>query len=101
MKYIFDLDGTLCSQQKSGNYYKAEPYTKRIEYVNALYLSGHDITIWTARGMSTGRLKALSLWFLTWRQLRKWKVKYTKLRMMKPAYDFWVDDKAYQDVDFF
>ena len=32
---------------------------------------------------------------LTKMQLKKWKVKFTKLIMGKPSYDIFVDDKAY------
>ena len=39
--------------------------------------------------------KAISLGYnLTKNQLKKWKVKYTKLLLGKPSYDLIIDDKA-------
>jgi hypothetical protein len=35
------------------------------------------------------------------KQLKKWGVKHTELRMNKPSYDFWIDDKAYNANTFF
>lgn len=90
MRYIIDIDGTICTQQKSGEYHKAEPYRDRIEQLNALYDAGHELVYWTARGMSSG----MNHTELTKQQLIDWGCKYTELKMNKPSYDVWVDDKA-------
>lgn len=90
MKYIVDIDGTICTQQKSGEYYKAEPYTDRIEQLNSLHDEGHEIVYWTARGMSSG----MDHTDLTKKQLTEWGCRYTALKMNKPSYDVWIDDKA-------
>ena len=104
MRYGFDLDGTLCTIT-NGNYEKAEPIQDRINFLNSLYESGNDITILTARGMSTysnDAEKARDRWHsLTKVQLEKWGVKYHSLFLGKPAGDFYIDDKAVSDVDFF
>jgi len=90
MIYIVDIDNTICTQQKSGEYYKALPYKNRIKKLNDLYNKGHDIIYWTGRGSATN----VDYHDLTIKQLSEWGVKYTKLKMNKPVYDVWVDDKA-------
>lgn len=104
MKYVFDLDGTLCTNT-NGNYEFAEPILKRIEKVNQLFEDGHNITIYTARGMSTfanNPVKAYEKYYsLTENQLKKWKVKYHNLFLGKPAGDIYIDDKGVNDADYF
>jgi len=97
MKYIVDIDGTICTWQKDGNYENAKPLIKRIERINKLYDEGHEIHYWTARGRNSGR----NLTELTNKQLKEWGVKFTSLRCDKPAYDLWIDDKSMSDRDFF
>jgi hypothetical protein len=62
-----------------------------------LYDEGHTIIYWTARGATTG----LDWSELTKTQLDFWGCKYHELRMGKPMYDVWVDDKAINDKAFF
>lgn len=104
MRYVFDLDGTLCTIT-NGHYHRAEPLNQRIEFLNSLYDNGHHITVLTARGMSTyqnNAEKANERWYtLTKEQLDKWGVKYHELFLGKPAGDFYIDDKAVKDVEFF
>lgn len=104
MRYVFDLDGTLCNNT-DGKYHSALPKLERISKVNSLYLQGHHITILTARGMSTHEndaAKARDQWYdLTKSQLEEWGVKYHDLFLGKPAGDFYIDDRGVKDVDFF
>ena len=98
MKYIIDIDGTICSPQRSGEYHLAQPYQERIAQINQLYQDGHHVIYWTARGMSSG----LDHTVLTHKQLEEWGCLYNELHMNKPSYDVWVDDKAkwiFSDVD--
>jgi len=90
MKYLFDLDGTLCTNTW-GNYYNAKPFFDCIEYVNKLYEEGHTIKIFTARGMSSG-----TDWTnLTSIQLEDWGLKFHELIMnTKPSADIIIDDIA-------
>ena len=46
MKYVFDIDGTICSTT-SGDYEQALPYTDRINKINKLYDEGNTITLKT------------------------------------------------------
>ena len=91
-KYCFDIDGTICSQEK--DYNNAKPYVDRIEIINGLFEDGNEITLFTARGTVT----KIDWEKVTINQLKKWNVKYHRLLFGKPDADFYVDDKA---VDIF
>lgn len=89
MKYIVDIDGTIC-RSTNGDYPNSVPFIDRINYFNALYDQGHEIHYWTARGRNSG----INWNELTYFQLQQWNVKYTSLKLDKPSYDVWIDDKA-------
>jgi len=96
MKYIVDIDGTICTTT-NGDYPNAEPYLLRIEHFNMLYDAGNEIHYWTARGSVTGKN-----WDeLTLMQLNDWGVKYSSVKTGKPAYDIWIDDKAFNVGTYF
>lgn len=89
MIYYIDIDDTICKSGSPSDYSTAVPIDKAIKKVNDLYDSGHEIVFWTARGSGTG---------IDWRevtesQLKEWGVKYHKLLLGKPVYDFFIDDK--------
>lgn len=91
MKYCFDLDETICATPSSRKYAEAVPYQKMIDKINRLYDEGHEITIFTARGSSSG----INYTELTLSQLNSWGLKFHKLiDKGKPSYDLFVDDKA-------
>lgn len=97
MIYVFDLDGTLCTQP-DGEYSRAEPYPERIEKVNRLYDEGHLIYIDSARGSRTG----INQDQFTEDQLKRWGVKYHILRTGVKFFGHqYIDDKAILDKDFF
>jgi capsule biosynthesis phosphatase len=105
MIYVFDLDGTLCTHVEDGDYRKAKPIKERIKKVNKLSKEGHNIVLYTARGM--GRYQG-NAWKcnqefrdLTERQLKEWDVTYSQLILGKPSGDFYIDDKGIKDGDFF
>jgi CMP-N,N'-diacetyllegionaminic acid synthase len=88
-RYIVDIDGTIC-ETVDGDYDNSRPLADRIAKINALYDAGHMVVYWTARGAVSGK----DWTELTYSQLRMWGCKFHELRMGKPAYDVWVDDKA-------
>ena len=94
----FDLDNTLCTTKKN-NYTKSKPIKKNIKLVNKLYDDGYNIKIFTARFMGRSNdnqnLAKKRGFEMTKKQLKKWNLKYHKLILGKPTYDFVVDDKAY------
>ena len=96
MRYIIDIDGTICSHT-NGDYSTAEPFLDRIAYFNNLYDQGHEIHYWTARGGNTG----IDWTDLTHQQIAVWQAKHTSLKLGKPVYDLWIDDKAFNCDTFF
>jgi capsule biosynthesis phosphatase len=104
MKYVFDIDGTLCTHS-APDYDNAQPYIERIKKVNKLYDEGHTIICFTARGMGRHKNNVLlaiqDFYEFTSNQLKKWEVKYHYLFLGKPNADFYIDDKGIKDSDFF
>jgi len=94
--YCFDLDGTLCSTSGS-DYSNSTPKLERIAKVNELASNGRNVIIFTARGGSSG----LDWTELTKKQLTEWGVAHHELILGKPAADYYIDDKAVKDEDFF
>lgn len=92
MRYVVDVDGTICTQEK--DYSTAKPFLYNISIINSLYDAGHEIIFFTARGSETG---------IDWRQvteeqLSRWNVQYHKLILGKPAGDVYIDDRAISKV---
>jgi mannose-6-phosphate isomerase-like protein (cupin superfamily) len=95
MKYFIDLDNTLCYTQ-SNDYKNSKPNVERINHLRDLKDSGHHITIWTARGSSSG----IDHSELTKTQLAEWNVPYDELVLGKPSYDCCIDDKSFNVDDY-
>lgn len=89
-KIFVDLDNTIC-RTSEGNYTLSTPIQERINFFNDLYNKGNHITIWTARGSSSG----IDHIALTLDQLKEWGVLYHELKMGKPSYDEYYDDKSF------
>lgn len=99
MKIFVDIDNTICyyDDNQEHNYLKAKPYRDRISKINKLYEDGNEIIYWTARGTVTQKI-----WFnSTYEQLQNWGCKFNELRMGKPAYDLFIDDKNINSEEFF
>ena len=88
--YYIDIDGTICTPVDNGEYGKTTPFTDRIEKYNNFYDEGHTVIYWTARGTTTG----IDWKSVTEQQLNKWGVKYHELKLGKPYYDVFIDDKS-------
>ena len=110
MRYVVDIDGTICSPTVGRDYHKAEPWQDRIKLLNKLYDEGHYIIYFTARAMgrfsdqpySIAATTAKEVLFeLTEKQLNAWGVKYHELIMGKPHADYFIDDKGINSEDFF
>tara|TARA_A100001035_G_scaffold97803_1_gene76685 strand:+ start:348 stop:644 length:297 start_codon:yes stop_codon:yes gene_type:complete len=92
-----DIDETICYYVDKRDYNVATPYYKRIEKINELFEKGNTIVYWTARGTVTQEN-----WFeITLNQLKSWNCKFHELRMGKPAYDLFIDDKNINSEEFF
>ena len=94
MKYVIDIDGTLCSHEY--NYSDAKPYIDNIQHINRLYKDGHIIWLFTARGTDT----KIDWTSVTIGQLKKWGVSYHNLLFGKPSADRYIDDKAINAAHF-
>ena len=89
MIYYIDIDETICNTPSSREYDKSIPIKKAIDKVNKIYDEGHTVIFWTARGTGSG---------IDWRdvtesQLKTWGVRYHELKLGKPIYDIFIDDK--------
>lgn len=88
-----DIDETICETPDNPRIYEnAKPIKKNIEKINKLYDEGHTIVYWTARGSRTN----INWYSLTKRQLEGWCAKHHELRVDKPYYDMFVDDKNFR-----
>ena len=103
MRIFVDIDDTICyykiniTSKNGKDYTKALPYKERILKINKLYDEGNTIIYWTARGTVTQKV-----WFnVTYNQLIKWGCKFHELKMGKPAYDLFIDDKNINSERYF
>ena len=118
MKYVVDIDGTICEHVEQGAAIKGmfgtgKVYHDRIEKINKLYDEGHTIIYHTARGAGPfsnpeGKFDGDSIqycykrWYnYTEQQLLDWGCGYTELIMGKYSGDVYIDDKAIFSDDFF
>ena len=97
MKVIYvDIDETICRRETSvdfgvtHDYSKAKPIPENIDKINKLYDEGNTIVNWTARGSR----KQIDWTELTAKQLDEWGAKYNELRVDKPFYDLFIEDKS-------
>ena len=93
--FCFDIDGTICIT-KNGDYHNSKPIKKNIHSVNTLYEQGNVIIFFTSRFMTKYKISDVKKkgHIFTSKQLKKWGVKYHKLYMGKPEYDYIIDDKS-------
>lgn len=99
MIIFVDIDETICSRNdvKNLDYSDSFPYPDRIDKINKLYDEGNTIVYWTARGTVTN-----TNWFqCTINQLDRWGCKYHELRMGKPYYDLFIDDRNINSEEYF
>jgi histidinol phosphatase-like enzyme len=93
MKIIYvDIDETICKTSEDRNYENSEPIDENIQKINKLYDEGNTIVYWTSRGSR----KQIDWYDLTYKQLNEWGVKFHELRVDKPYYDFFIDDKTFR-----
>ena len=88
MIIAIDLDGTICSEQKTFERSLAKPLPGVREGIEKLIESGHEIVIYTARTWS--EFKMTKAW------LDDNNIQFHGLQMGKPVFDLWIDDRAMQ-----
>jgi hypothetical protein len=90
MKVIYvDIDETICLTSEDRKYENSKPIYQNIDKINKLYEEGNTIVYWTARGSR----KQINWYDLTYKQLNEWGAKFNELRVDKPYYDLFIDDK--------
>ena len=90
MIVFIDIDETIAETPDSRDYSLSMPITENIKKANKYYEDGHTVVYWTARGTGSG----IDWYDITKQQLDSWGVKYHDLRLGKPIYDLFIDDKA-------
>jgi cobalamin biosynthesis Co2+ chelatase CbiK len=91
-----DIDNTIADTDEM-NYNNSKPIEINIKIINRLYDEGNIVVYWTARGTVTG-----NDWYdVTKSQLDLWGAKYHDLKMGKPVFDLFIDDKAITSKYFF
>jgi uncharacterized HAD superfamily protein len=91
MQLIIDLDGTICTEEKTYSRSLAKPIKGSVKKINGLYNDGHIIIIYSSRTWM--EYEMTSDW------LRKHGIKYHQLVLGKPIGDLWIDDRALRFVD--
>ncbi len=94
MIVIVDIDDTIC---EGDTYETATPIRKNIDKINQLYMEGHEVIYWTA-----GETLKEGNWFHgTYEQLMDWGCLFHELRMNKPVFDIFIDDKVINSQHYF
>ena len=91
MQIIIDMDGTICSEERTYSRCLAKPKKNAKETINSLYEQGHTIIIYSARTWVEYEMT------VDW--LKRYGIKYHQLIMGKPIGDIWIDDRAFQFED--
>jgi len=86
MRLIIDMDGTICTEEKTYSRCLAKPKEDVVESINKLYDDGHTIIIYSARTWMEYEMT------VAW--LKNYGVKFHQLIMGKPIGDYWIDDRA-------
>jgi hypothetical protein len=97
MNIYVDIDETICNTPENRDYKKSTPIKENIKKINNMYDKVHTIVYWTARGSGSGKDHSK----ITREQLKKWGVKFHKLKLGKPSYDLFICDKAVNSRYFF
>tara|TARA_Y100000310_G_scaffold292112_1_gene320601 strand:+ start:592 stop:897 length:306 start_codon:yes stop_codon:yes gene_type:complete len=86
MRLIIDLDGTICTEEKTFSRTLAKPIRGAKEALCKLRDAEHTIIIYSAR--SWNEYEMTEDW------LRRHKIPFDQLVMGKPVGDYWIDDRA-------
>lgn len=88
MRLIIDLDGTICTEEKTFSRSLAKPIAGAIEKINKLFSEGHTIIIYSGRSWQE--------YEMTTEWLKSNNIRYHQLILGKPIGDLWIDDRATQ-----
>lgn len=88
---VCDLDGVLCTEEKTFSRSLALPIKEEIHNLNKLYSLGHTIIIFTARGWAE--------YEMTKDWLIRHNVMYHNLICGKPIADILIDDRSFKSLN--
>lgn len=91
MRLIIDLDGTICTEEKTFSRSLAKPINGAIKNINDLFSQGHTIIIYSSRSWQEYEMT------VAW--LKSFDIKYHQLILGKPVGDLWIDDRAIQFLE--
>ena len=104
MRIVIDIDGVLCDEGHK-DVSQRVPYTNRIAFLNDMYNRGHEIVIFTSRGMKScnnNQVEADKKYrSLSEKQFADWGLQYHELYFGKPNADLYIDNKNILMQDFF
>jgi len=86
MQIVIDMDGTICTEEKTYSRALAKALPGAVENINKLYDEGHIILIYSARTWME--------YEMTHDWLQKNNIKFHQLILGKPIGDVWIDDRA-------
>tara|TARA_S200000501_G_scaffold369066_1_gene407889 strand:+ start:878 stop:1180 length:303 start_codon:yes stop_codon:yes gene_type:complete len=86
MQLIIDLDGTLCTEEKTFSRSMAKPIKGAKRVIDNLKENGHTVIIYSARTWNEYEMT------VDW--LNKHGIQYDQLILGKPVGDYWIDDRA-------
>ncbi len=108
LKFIFDIDGTICPiKKKEENYEDLIPYKNIVNKIWEYHNAGAKIILFTSRNMNSfnGQIgvinKVTAKILLEW--LDKWNIPYDEIIYGKPwpgHFGFYVDDRAIRPDEF-
>ena len=86
MQIIIDLDGTICTEEKTFSRSLAKPKKDAVESIKNLKDQGHTIIIYTARSWNEYEMT------INW--LNGHEIPYDQVMLGKPIGDYWIDDRS-------
>lgn len=102
MIFCFDVDNTITAWNSDRDYVNFKADQAMVDSINSLYDQGHQIKLFTARGMTSvgpDKIESEIIPSLV-ANLKKIGLKYHELITHKPSYDWIIDDKALSPQEF-
>ena len=104
MRIVIDIDGVLFDEFNPDVNLR-NPYNDRISYLNSLFEQGHEIIIYTSRGMKSCNDDPIAAdkkyREMTTKQLNSWGLHFDRIYFGKPNADIYIDNHNMLMDDFF
>jgi uncharacterized HAD superfamily protein len=86
MQLIIDIDGTICTEEKTFSRSMAKPIIGAKNTLDKLKADGHILILYSARSWNE--------YEMTLKWLNDNKIPYDQVILGKPIGDYWIDDRA-------